>query len=314
MRGTHHSSLQEPLSTAADPLPTEKPSVAGVELRHLRGFVAVAEKRNFTRAAVDLNVTQPALSRTIAQLERLLGVELLHRTRHVVELTPQGEVFLLHTRRALVVIDETLRSVGKDIAPVRVGFTYLAAAAYIAPIVRAFEKAHPGTIVELHRIDDPLAGLGDGRSHVGFLPIAPEDPRIETSVLSREPRVAAIPIDHPLARRRSLRLRDLRTETLVINVVSGSTTLDLWKRGDAPASIVEVDNVEEWLEAIAAARGIGMTPAAASRMYTHPQICYRQILDAPPVPVVMAWPAKGAHPLTADFVAAAASGASGAAA
>jgi DNA-binding transcriptional LysR family regulator len=290
---------------AADEAGAADDTTHGVDLRHLRGFVAVVEEANFTRAAARLSLTQPALSRTIAQLERLLDVVLLHRTKQVVELTSAGAGFLPYARRALVAVDEAVRSAQLQSPHLRVGFTWGAASAYMGPAVRAFERQHPGSRVELHRFDDTLAGLGDGRAHVGFLPSAPDDPRIETMVLAHEPRVAAIPADHPLARRRSLRLRDLQPETLVVNIVSGSTSLDLWKAGQAPESIIEVRNVDEWLEEIAAGRGIGMTPATASRLYTHPQICYRKLLDAPFVPIVLAWPASGRHPLTDDFIEAA---------
>lgn len=303
MHARHHGLGAPGASPEPDP---QKLAAASVELRHLRGFVSVAEEGNFTRAATRLSMTQPALSRTIAQLERLLDAKLLHRTRHVVEVTPAGERFLVYARRALTVVDEAIHSVQPEVPPIHVSFTYGATVAFVAPMVRAFEQAHPATTVELHRVDDTLAGLGDGRSHIGFLPMAPDDPRIETAVLTHEPRVAAIPVDHPLARRRSLRLRDLQPEPIVINVVSGTTSLDLWEPSQRPTTVVEVHNVEEWLEAVALGRGIGLTPAAAGRLYTHPQICYRRILDAPTVPIVVAWPREGAHPLTAEFVALAA--------
>jgi len=291
--------------TEEDHLPER--STSSVELRHLRSFVAVAEERNFTRAAGRLSLTQPALSRTIAQFEQLLGVTLLHRTRQFVELTAAGQQFLPAAKRALAVVEDALRSATEEIPPLRVSFTYGAALPYIAPIVKAFERAQPGASVELHRIDDRLAGLGDGRSDIAFLPMAPDDTSIETTILAEEPRVAAIPADHPLAVRDSLSLRSLRHEKLVINVVSGTTRVDLWPPDEQPRSIVEVRNVEEWLEAIAAGRGIGLTPATTARVYTHPQICYLPIVDAPPVQIVMAWPARAPHPLQESFVAAAAS-------
>lgn len=154
--------------------------------------------------------------------------------------------------------------------------------------------------VHLHRYDDPLAGAAEGRTHVGFLPGQPDDARIETFVLSEEIRVVALPADHPLARK--LRLGDPDHETVVIDVVSGTPSLDLWEQGQRPATIVRVRNVEEWLEAIAAGRGVGLTPASTGRLYSHPQIRYRPVLDAPLVPVVLAWPRSAPHPLVTDFV------------
>jgi DNA-binding transcriptional LysR family regulator len=302
MRDVHYNATDRP---EQERHPRDR-ALSSVELRHLRGFVAVAEERSFTRAAVRLSLTQPALSRTIAQFEQLLGVALLHRTRQVVELTAAGQRFLPAAKRALAVVEDALRSATEEVPPLRVGFTYGGALPFIAPIVKAFERAHPTASVELLRVDDRLAGLSDGRSHIAFLPMAPDDPAIETAIVAQESRVAAIPADHPLARRRSLRLRDLRSEKLVMNIVSGTTRLDLWPPGEAPRSIVEVRNVEEWLEAIAAGRGIGMTPAATGRVYTHPQIRYVPIVDAPAVQIVMAWPANAIHPLNESFVAVAA--------
>lgn len=280
-------------------------SAASVELRHLRAFVTVAEEHNFTRAATRLRITQPALSRTIAQLERLVGASLLRRTRQSVQVTITGNQFLPHARRALAAVDEGIRTAHGESPWLRVGFTWGAAAEYTAPIVRAFERTHPDVTVELRRYDDTLAGLSDGRAHVGFLPGPPHDDRVRTLVLAEEPRVAALPADHILADHRQLLLSDLEQDALVINVVSGTTTTSLWEPGHSPETIVRVRNVDEWMEAIAAGRGIGLTAASTSRLYSHPQIQYRPIRDAPPVPIVLAWPHSNPHPLAADFIAAA---------
>jgi monoterpene epsilon-lactone hydrolase len=95
------------------------PTHEGVEVRHLRAFVAVAEELNFSRAAERLYLSQPALSRQIRTLERLVGCDLLHRTTHRVELTPAGDALLDRTRPVLVSLDEaiaTAQSVGGELA------------------------------------------------------------------------------------------------------------------------------------------------------------------------------------------------------
>jgi epsilon-lactone hydrolase len=91
----------------------------GVEVRHLRAFVAVAEELNFNRAATRLYLSQPALSRQIRALERLLGCELLRRSTHRVELTIAGSALLDRARRLLSDLDEaiaTTQSVGGELA------------------------------------------------------------------------------------------------------------------------------------------------------------------------------------------------------
>jgi acetyl esterase/lipase/DNA-binding MarR family transcriptional regulator len=91
----------------------------GVEIRHLRAFVAVAEELNFGRAATRLYVSQPALSRQIRALERLLGCELLRRSTHRVELTVAGSALLDRARRLLGDLDAAIaatQSVGGELA------------------------------------------------------------------------------------------------------------------------------------------------------------------------------------------------------
>src|SRR5919205_4199359 len=90
-----------------------------IELRHLRAFVAVAEELNFSRAAGRLFLSQPALSRQIRTLERLVGCELLRRSTHRVELTLAGDALLDRARKLLTALDEAVaatQSVGGELA------------------------------------------------------------------------------------------------------------------------------------------------------------------------------------------------------
>src|ERR687888_1868411 len=91
----------------------------GVEVRHLRAFVAVAEELNFSRAAERLYLSQPALSRQIRTLETVIGCELLHRSTHHVELTLAGSALLERARPVLAALDEAVaaaQSVGGELA------------------------------------------------------------------------------------------------------------------------------------------------------------------------------------------------------
>jgi DNA-binding transcriptional LysR family regulator len=95
-----------------------------VELRHLHAFVAVAQQLSFTRAAEQLVITQPALTRTIKQLEAALEVQLLNRTSRHVELTATGEVFLAQAQQVLLAMDQALTSV-RNCVTIRMGFSWL---------------------------------------------------------------------------------------------------------------------------------------------------------------------------------------------
>src|SRR5919112_1839022 len=91
------------------------------ELRHLRAFVAIADEGTVTRAAARLHVTQPALSRTLAQLEAHLGVRLVERSTHHLELTTAGRLFHHRARAALSAVDEVLDPARAATWPLRLG-------------------------------------------------------------------------------------------------------------------------------------------------------------------------------------------------
>src|SRR5262245_59478007 len=95
-----------------------------VELRHLRAFAAVAHHRSFTRAAEELLISQPALSRTVTQLESALSVRLLDRSSRHVELTKSGTEFLTHVEHVLAALDQALAAARREIT-IRLGFSWL---------------------------------------------------------------------------------------------------------------------------------------------------------------------------------------------
>lgn len=289
---------EESDATASSMLQRSGPDI---ELRHLTMFLAVAEESSFTRAADVLRMTQPALSRAIAQLERRLGVRLLERSTHAVSLTNTGRNFLPHSRNVLTAFHEAISSV-QGTTVFRVGFTWSAALELTPLIIREFERTHPDATVELRKFDDVYAGLTDGRTHLAFLRGLPRDSQLRSVTLFEEKRMAALHPSHPLASSATLTLDQIREDPLVVNTVSGITTPNLWKNPDEDREIVETRNLEEWLEAVGLGRGVGVTPASTSRLYPHPWIRYVPLAGAPAIPVVAAWPVNRSHLLAAEFV------------
>jgi DNA-binding transcriptional LysR family regulator len=272
-----------------------------VELRHLRALVAIADEGNVTRAAARLHLTQPALSRTLAQLEAHLGVRLVERDTHHLELTAAGRLFHHRARAALVAVDEALDPARAATWPLRMGHAWSGLGLHTTAVLRRWREAYPKVPLELMRIDDRTAGLTDGRVDAAVVrqPIARPD--VRTARLFAETRMAALPADSPLAARPALTLADLADQPIAVNVISGTTSLDLWPEGARPQARVEVANTDDWMAAIAAGRAVGVTTTATAEM--HPNaVVYRPLVGAPAVTVYLAWREPPTHPAVPDLL------------
>jgi len=195
-----------------------------MELRHLRYFVVVAEEQNVTRAAERLHVSQPALSRQIHDLEEELGVTLFQRTAKSLALSDAGKVFLSEARAVVLRADQAVDAVRAAAANcqghVRVGYAPSLTAKFLPAALRLFEKTSPGVRVSLHDLSSEECGqrLASGKLDLA-LSIEPPDAAKRGLVfapVSSQPVVCAVATTHPLARRRSVSLADLRDEDFVI--------------------------------------------------------------------------------------------------
>jgi DNA-binding transcriptional LysR family regulator len=175
------------------------------DLRRLQYFLAVARERNFTRAAEQLHIAQPALSRQVRQLEEELGVALLHRTTHEFELTEAGAFLLERGPAVLASADELWRSVRAYGGGERgsVVIAYGASASYeTAPqLLEALAERHPGVQVttSVKSVSEIVTGVGDGSIDLGLIRCAPSEPSLETRTIRREPQGLLVRGDHPLA-------------------------------------------------------------------------------------------------------------------
>jgi len=186
------------------------------ELRHLVYFREVARQLHYRKAAESLAVAQPALSRSISQLEREMGVDLLNRTRRKVELTAAGRAFLERIEpllRALAAVPADIQALaGGQAGQVRVAFTGLAMATVLPGILREFNRRYPGIRVELNEspTSAQVESLKSGEIACGFFhPEATPTPGLSTKLLLQEKNGVLLPADHALVRSKKLRLRDL---------------------------------------------------------------------------------------------------------
>lgn len=273
-----------------------------VDVRHLRAFVAIAREGTITGAARTLSRSQPAVSRLLQELEEHLGRALVERSTHHLRLTAQGETYLVLAVGAVQALDATLSPAALDTRPLRIGHSWSALGARTGEIVTSWDRAHPGTPVELRRFDDRLAGLSTGE--VDAVIVRDLDPGIpgRRVLLGREERVVALPASHSLAERARITLDDLATVPLVVNTVSGTTPRDLWGHRRHGA-VVEVSNTDDWLLRIATGAGVGVTSAATAAIHASPDVAYRPVLDALDVYLELAWGTAIPHPRTEDFAA-----------
>lgn len=252
-----------------------------VELRHIRAFVAVAHHRSFTRAAEELLIAQPALSRTVAQLEKILGIELIDRSSRRIDLTGPGRDFLGHAEQVMAVLEQGIAAARKDIT-IRLGFSWLLPDPWAQRTVTSFE-AGVGASVALVRSDDPLQELQERAVDVALVrgQIRNAPPRSRAVHLYDETRVAVCSPDSALAERDRLDWSEVPSWPLVVNTRSGTTGPWSFREGHVPERIVETGNFDEWLESVAANRGIGVVPEVAQRRITHLAVRFVPLIGAP---------------------------------
>ena len=243
-----------------------------LDLRKLRYFVAVAEHQHFGRAAEQLFIAQPVLSRQIRALEQQLGCALFVRTTRSVQLTPAGEQLHQDARAVFASVDSAVRrvhEVDRGVERLVVAFT---PGLHVSEVVRAFTATHPEVEIELLRLNwwEQDAPLRDGRADVGYLRRPFDDTGLRTIPVGTEQKVACLPVTHPLARRRKLITADL----------DGETILDAHSR--------RTSSVEEKFELIAAGQGIAMVPLSIANSYSRPDLVYIPVSDALPVETCIA--------------------------
>jgi DNA-binding transcriptional LysR family regulator len=194
-------------------------------LRHLRAFVTVAEELSFTSAARKLHISQPPLSRQIQQLEQEIGVKLFLRRSHGIELTERGRVFLTEAQRLSGIANEFVQTAQRlrreGIGIVRVGAAWgLWKAMNRLRLHHA--RRHPGieiTVEDLWARGEFLnASDALRRQHIDVaLTRTPvEGPSVESEIAFQEQIVVLMRESHPLARARSVRLRQLADDTLLM--------------------------------------------------------------------------------------------------
>ena len=281
-----------------------------VELRHLRAFVAVATHRSYTAAGRELLIGQPALTRTVQQLEAALDVRLLERTSRSVQLTAAGQDFLDRTRAVLADLDRAILAARGE-QELRLGFQWVLPDPWATATITGFEQATGATVTLLRR-DDVDTDLARGDLDVAITRTRLAAAGTVHTPLFDEDRVAAVSTRSALAGRDRVDWLELADQPLVVNTASGTTQPESWPAEHRPSRVVTCANYDEWLQLVAADRGVGAVPRSAARTGTHPGATFLPLTGAPRVSVLLAYRPRHSNPLVRRFVDLATTSAAGA--
>ena len=261
-----------------------------IELRHLRYFVAVAEERNFTRAAERLHIAQPPLSRQIQQLEEMLEVTLIEKGSRPLRLTEAGQFFLAHAKPLLDQVRDLksmTRRIGKLERTLNAGFVASTLYGLLPDIIRTYRERYPEVEVTLHEMTtvEQLKALKEGKIDVGFGRLKSQDPSIRRILLREERMVVALYPRHRLAAGNApVRLVDLVQEPLLVYPHAprpsfADQVLALFSEVNlAPEHVVEVRELQIAMGLVAAEQGVSIVPASVQGMH-HRNVVYRPIED-----------------------------------
>lgn len=271
-----------------------------MELRQMRSFMAVAEERNFTRAAARLNMAQSPLSQQIRRLEREIGVELFARTTRAVSLTYAGEVLYERVARVLSLAGDAVeasRRAGRgQLGQLSVGFTGAAAHELLPPLVRAYAAEYPDVTLDVHgdlTTPTQIERLLDGLLDVGVVrgAVAAEGLAFET--ILEEPVGVMLPDCHPLAAEGKVGLSDLCADWFIS--LPGSPPATMYtvmfnacqSAGFVPRIRQSVSDTPTLVALVAADMGVALVPTSL-RHFAFNGATFRPLSDVPEITVSMA--------------------------
>ncbi len=289
-----------------------------MDLRQLRYFVAVARERNFTRAAEQLHVAQPPLSRAIQQLEEDIGVPLLIRTSRPIKLTDAGRFLYEQALQLLGRIEQTkanTRRMGKaERSVLSIGFVSSTLYGGLPLVLRHLRKQFPDLDVQLVELlsSQQTEALKTGRIDVGFGRIRVVDPAVERLTMREERLVIALPGDDPLLENGDgpMSLKLLEDRSLIVYPkqprpsFADSVLSLLADRNVRTREVLEVLELQTALGLVAAAVGVCVVPASARAL--RDDVVYRDIDDPRAIsPLIMVHRANDSSPyigVIRDFI------------
>jgi LysR family hca operon transcriptional activator len=286
-----------------------------MELRHLRYFIAVAEAGSLTVAAEKrLHTAQPSLSRQIRDLEYEVGVQLMSRSVHGVELTAAGRAFLDHARLALTQAEAGAEAARRAAQPIKPTFAMgFLTGQEVDWLPHATSILRDELLnIEIRVSSDHSATLADelqrGKLDIAFLR-REQKADLEYKLVAKEPLVVILPSDHPLAERETIDPHDLVGETFIgisntpLPRVLRAVVIDYLKQsGIEIVPHLEIDNFAMAISLVASTRGVALLPVSAENFLKWSVISRPLKGEAPTIDLVIGYHKANTSPIVRTFL------------
>lgn len=246
-----------------------------MDTQALRWFQQVADGATVTEVGEIEQVSQSGVSRALARLEREVGAPLLRRSGRHLRMTHAGSVFKRHVDAVLHQLDDGLAAVDEAVQPdtgtVTLGFQTTLGAWLVPDLVRGFRRSHPRVRFELTQAPDHLVDtlLDSGHVDLVLSTVAPSSPAVRRQVLLTEPLRLAVPAEHPLAGRGSVRLVEAAAEPFLLlrapALLRRQTERLCQAAGFRPSVAFEGDDVATLHGFVAAGLGVALLPGSPWR-------------------------------------------------
>jgi LysR family transcriptional regulator, hydrogen peroxide-inducible genes activator len=265
-----------------------------MDFDQLRYFLRVAERQNFTRAAEDLEISQPALSRSIQKLEEELGQPVFERKARSLSLTDAGTLLKARARQVLTIIDDTKAEITDDgqRGRVRIGAIPTIAPYFLPEVLRQFSHEFPlaTLIVQEQTTDALIKSCTQGEIDLAILALPVPAKYLEVEELFEEELLLVLPPGHPLADKENIRLSDVESYPFVLldeaHCLSENIASFCRQRSFQPVAVERTSQLAMVQELVSLSHGVSMIPEMARQCDQSDRRVYRSFTGRKPTRTV----------------------------
>jgi DNA-binding transcriptional LysR family regulator len=289
--------------------------LAQMELRHLRYFVAVADALSFTKAAENLRLAQPSLTRQVRNLEDEIGVRLLDRLNNRIALTEEGRLFLSDSRRLLAIAAESVAAVQRmnrgESSALNIGYVANIHYGLLPATLGAFRKLCPGVALNLFDMTsaEQFLALDGRRIDLGFVGLRPalSGHALLSECVAYDTMLAALPARHPLAKKATVKLAQLASQFFIGMSAKTHPGAREWltgickDAGFAGRILQEADSDPTVIQFVADGLGVALLPEQITGL-PHEGVVFRPLLPPLLRESTIAWRADNSSKPLKDYI------------